>query len=191
MGTVITPPNDLAAELALDLEDAFPAFVHQTIDGIYSGVRRLAPGEAEEITQQTYVRAWKALGGYEPERIRSLKLQGWLWTIALNLCRNAARSRSRRPQTVGLEAARPMPSTLPSPEAVAMQSAEAAEWDRRFRLLAEPLRNGVVLRHVVGLSYVEMADALNRPVGTVKADVHRGLEHLRRIINDEGEEHRA
>ena len=55
-----------------------------------------------------------------------------------------------------------------------MRSVEAATWDHRLRLLSDPLRHAVVLRHVVGLTYAEIADALNRPVGTVKADVHRG-----------------
>jgi RNA polymerase sigma-70 factor (ECF subfamily) len=185
MATVTAPTHDHAAALARDLDGAFPEFVRQTIDGIYSGVRRLAAREAEEITQETYVRAWKALSGYDPDRIRALKLNGWLWTIALNLCRNAARSRSRRPKSVALDAAAHAPSSLSSPEAAALEGAVAAEWDRRLGSLSAPMRNAVVLRHVVGLSYAEVAEALDRPVGTVKADVHRGIERLRRLLEEE------
>jgi RNA polymerase sigma-70 factor (ECF subfamily) len=46
-------------------------------------------------------------------------------------------------------------------------------------------RTGVVLRHVVGLSYAEVAEAVDRPEGTVKADVHRGLARLRDAVNRE------
>jgi RNA polymerase sigma-70 factor (ECF subfamily) len=48
------------------------------------------------------------------------------------------------------------------------------------------MRAAVVLRHVAGLSYREIAAALDRPVGTVKADVSRGLDRLRRQLEEEG-----
>jgi RNA polymerase sigma-70 factor (ECF subfamily) len=100
MGTTTTPQRDqLAKRLAHDLDGAFPDLVRQTVDGLFSGVRRLAPQVAEEITQETYIRAYRALQGYGSERVQQLKIQGWLWTIALNLCRNAARTRSTRQRT--------------------------------------------------------------------------------------------
>ena len=61
----------------------------------------------------------------------------------------------------------------------------------RIEVLAEQLarlpwaqRSAVVLRHVTGLSYSEVAAALARPVGTVKADVHRGLQQLRTLLEE-------
>lgn len=183
----MTMPNlqTHAARLARDVDRAFPDFVRDTIDGVYSGVRRLAPGRAEDITQETYLRAYRALSGYDPERISSLNVAGWLWTIALNLCRNAARSASRAPTLVGLDSVAEEPSSTPTPEAAAVTGAEAAVWQRRLDRLSEPIRHAVVLRHVSGLSYAEVAAALGRPVGTVKADVHRGIERLRIIVEEE------
>jgi RNA polymerase sigma-70 factor (ECF subfamily) len=46
-------------------------------------------------------------------------------------------------------------------------------------------RETVVMRHVVGLGYTEIAEAVGRPVGTVKAEVHRGLARLRALLPDE------
>jgi RNA polymerase sigma-70 factor (ECF subfamily) len=63
----------------------------------------------------------------------------------------------------------------------------AAEGERLAALVARlpwAQRAAVVLRHVTGLSYSEVAAALGRPVGTVKADVHRGLQQLRSLLEE-------
>jgi RNA polymerase sigma-70 factor (ECF subfamily) len=54
--------------------------------------------------------------------------------------------------------------------------------------LPERYRAAVVLRHIEGLSYVEMADVLDQPAGTIKANVHRGLETLRKTLTEEKSE---
>ena len=73
--TTRTAPSRLNARLARDLDDAFPALVAEYVDGLFSGVRRLAPShaDAEDLVQETFLRAYKALTGYEPKRIRELK----------------------------------------------------------------------------------------------------------------------
>ena len=65
------------------------------------------------------------------------------------------------------------------------EPADSAAWDRRLAALPSAQRRAVVLRHVVGLSYQEIAEAVARPEGTVKTDVHRGLERLRAVIEQE------
>ena len=176
----------LQDQLADDVDRAFPAVVNAHVDGLYSGVVRLTHDghDAEEIVQETFVRAHTALHGYSPKRRSELKLAAWLWTIAANLCRNRARSISRRPRVVGL-------TTVAEREATDDTAAEAVErtdatWQARLAELSEPERYAVVLRHVVGLTYTEIATALDRKTGTVKSDVHRGLERLRTIIEQEG-----
>jgi RNA polymerase sigma-70 factor (ECF subfamily) len=62
---------------------------------------------------------------------------------------------------------------------------DSVAWDRRLRRLPPHQRQAVVLRHVVGLSYPEIAQVVARPEGTVKADVHRGLDKLRQIMEEE------
>jgi RNA polymerase sigma-70 factor (ECF subfamily) len=59
-------------------------------------------------------------------------------------------------------------------------------WRRRLAELPEAMRAAVVLRHVVGLPYEAIAEVLERPTGTVKSDVHRGIERLREVLANEG-----
>jgi RNA polymerase sigma-70 factor (ECF subfamily) len=181
-----TMTADLTSLLAADLDGNFVAMIRTHQDGIYSGVRRLAPrpADAEDITQETFARAYRALRGYESDRIRELELRAWLWTIALNLCRNAARARSRRPRTVPLGPAHDR-ATPDSVEDAALESFAEAAWRHRLASLPPRQRTAVVLRHVADLSYAEIAAAVDRPEGSVKSDVHRGLERLRRIIEIE------
>ncbi len=176
----------LANRLADGIDGAFPELVDTFHGSIFSGVFRLTRdrGDAEDLTQETFVRAYRALGGYPPDRIRTLRLRGWLWTIAINLCRNRARNRSRRPRTSPLELG-PDPTAPDSTEAAALAAVDD-EWLDRLATLAVPVRQAVVLRHVVGLTYQEISTSLDRPVGTVKSDVHRGLDHLRGMLEREG-----
>lgn len=168
--------SDLCHRLAADLDGAFPDLVRELSPDVYSGLRRLHGDDGEDLTQETFIRAYRALCGYDPDRIRTLSLRGWIWTIALNLGRNHARDRARRPTPVELEDRHGISDPEP---------ADAAAWDRRLAQLSAAQRRAVVLRHVVGLSYAEIAEAMGRPEGTVKADVHRGLQRLRTIMEDE------
>jgi RNA polymerase sigma factor (sigma-70 family) len=177
--------DDLAHRLAADLDGAFPDLVRALQDPVFSGVLRLTRdrADAEEITQEAFVRAYGALERYPAEQVRGLALRPWLWTIALNLCRNRARSRRRRPAEVALGDHDGRATGSTEDEAIA--AADHA-WRRRLETLAEPVRAAVVLRHVVGLGYDEIAAALDRPTGTVKSDVHRGIERLRTLLIEEG-----
>jgi RNA polymerase sigma-70 factor (ECF subfamily) len=169
--------DDLCRRLADDFDTTFPEVVSALSDDVYSGLRRLAgTDEAEDLTQETFIRAYKALRGYPEERIRSLRLRGWIWTIALNLGRNHARDRARRPTPVMLEDRFGVEDPEPP---------DSTAWDRRLSRLATAQRQAVVLRHVVGLDYDEIAEAIDRPAGTVKSDVHRGLDRLRRLMEEE------
>ena len=176
-------------DLARDIDGVFPALVSAHQDGIYSGVRRLLPSaaDAEDVAQETFVRAYRALKGYGAARIEQLAVRPWLWTIALNLCRNAARSRSRRPALVPLDRAGEQPDARLADEA-ALAGIPDPAWRRRLEALPAAMRTAVVLRHVVDLPYAEVATAMARPVGTVKADVHRAIGRLRDMLIEEREE---
>lgn len=168
--------EDLRNRLAEDLDQAFPDLVVALQSELFSGLRSLAGGDAEDLAQETFIRAYRALSEYEPERVRNLSLRGWIWTIALNLGRNHLRDRARRPTVAGefhqLGQEDPEP-----PDLVA--------WGSRLSKLSLSMRRAVVLRHVVGLDYPEISSVTKRPVGTVKADVHRGLQRLRTIMEEE------
>jgi len=169
--------------LAANLDAAFPDLVREMKDGVYSGVRRMVPSsaDAEDIAQETFIRAYRALTNYPAERIRELNLRAWVWTIAMNLCRNAARTRSRRPRTVELDRDAFAPG--PGPEAQVLVADENQRWSELLNRLPASQRDAVILRHVVGLAYADIADATGRPQGTVKADVHRGIAKLQEALS--------
>lgn len=178
MVTVTHSEQTLTTDLARDLDGAFERYVRATADGIFSGALRMLGdrSDAEDVMQETYARAYRALQGYEADRILSLRVDGWTWTIAANLCRNRLRSRARRPTSPLGDRERAVGG--PSTEEEALSDLSAALRDALLDL-PFPQRAGVVLRHVLDLSYPEIAEALDRPEGTVKADVHRGLARLR------------
>jgi len=140
--------------------------------------------DAEEVAQDTFLRAYRALADYPPERVRELKQRAWLHRIAVNVFRN--RVRGLRPRLVELNGSEP--STASGPEEDVLRRAEIDELAARVACLPARYREAVVLRHVQELSYAEVADALGQPVGTVKANVHRGLKILRGENHGDGDD---
>ncbi|MEX2011918.1 MAG: sigma-70 family RNA polymerase sigma factor [Chloroflexota bacterium] len=183
----------LLADLATDLDGNFERLVLSHQDRLYTIALRLLgdPRDAEEVAQDAFVRAYRALASYEPMRIRELRLRPWLATIAINVCRNRARRRTL--QLVSLEAPARRQLDDGGPGAVATSLADptggpleatvrrdsAHHWAALLASLPALYRAPIVLRHVDGLSYEEMSSVLGRPEGTLKAQVHRGLALLR------------
>lgn len=171
--------ESITARLADDLDATFPEVVREVSSDLYSGAYRMLGNrqDAEDVAQEALVRAYRALSGYDPARIRDLRLRPWLWTIAANLCRNRLRSRARK-RASSLDDHDPA-DTGPGPETVAERSHLRDELARLLLDLPWPMRTAVVLHHVVGMPYDEIATALERPAATVRSDVHRGLARLR------------
>jgi RNA polymerase sigma-70 factor (ECF subfamily) len=187
--------DTLPAALASDLDAAFERLVRSHQDRLYTIALRLLgdPRDAEEVAQDAFVRAHRAIAGYPPERVRELRLRPWLATIVVNLCRN--RARRHEPAVVridqpdagdaGASGAASVAGSLrsldprDSPHDVAIRRDGARHWVTLLATLPDRYRTAVVLRHVDGLSYDEMATVLGRPEGTIKAQVHRGLAQLR------------
>jgi RNA polymerase sigma-70 factor (ECF subfamily) len=172
------------AELARDLDGSFAILVEHHQDLVYGLARRWSrgPHDAEDLAQDAFLRAYRALRGYERDRIAALHVRGWLARIVLNLARN--RARGAGPVTTSLDPTAdlshdPQDRPFDRPEAVAERREAAQRWAGLLAGLPPRLRTAVELRHVDGLSYAEAATALARPIGTVKSDVHRGVRLLR------------
>lgn len=189
--------DTLAGRLAADLDGSFEALVVAHQDRLYTIAVRLLgdPSDAEEVAQDAFVRAYRALAGYPAERIRALRLRPWLASITVNLARN------RRRRVVDRQPAVPLAPLLAAGFEPAERATEEPEarhalletgqaWAARIAALPPAYRAAVVLRHVDGLSYDDMAVALDRPEGTVKAQVHRGLRLLRAALEAEAAPHR-
>jgi len=181
--------STLITALADDLDGSFEAFVLAHQDRLYSIALRVLgdPRDAEEAAQDAFVRAYRALAGYDEARIRDLRLRPWLATIVLNLCRSRLTRRPAGRRALSLDV--PLPGDLEprvdeahGPAAASAARAAAHDWAELLLTLPPAYRSAVVLRHVDGLTYPELATALGRPEGTVKAQVHRGLALLRTAL---------
>jgi RNA polymerase sigma-70 factor (ECF subfamily) len=183
---------ELPDRLARDLDGSFEELVvvHQRL--VYGLALRVVGdrGDAEEVAQDTFARAYHALAGYDAERVAAMRLRPWLARIALNLARN--RLRRRPPAARALEDGdgQPLAVAAPAaaePAAVAERHEDQARWAELLATLPRGWREAVVLRHVEGLPYAEVAEVLGRPVGTVKTHVHRGVRQLREQLQQREE----
>lgn len=180
----------LRVALLADLDSGFAGVVRSYERIVYSVALRLAgrPAEAEDLAAEAFLRAYRALRGYDEARIGALRLRPWLLTIVRNTARNSARDAGRRPAPP--PAAEPVeePAVGPSVE----QQVEQHEARRRLGALLSQLpdaqRLAVVLRHVVGLPTAEVAEVLGCPEGTAKSHVSRGLQRLRALALTSGKE---
>ena len=170
---------------------AFDHLVMERSGDVYALLYRLTEDaeEARDLTQETFLRAFQSI-----ERFRGdADLKTWLYRIAINQARNRWRwwRRRRRDQTVSLDAEvgqseQPLSSQLRAAGNNPEQDALARERETSLRLalrsLSRSYREAVILRDIEGLSYEEIAAALEISAGTVKSRLSRGRLELRRIL---------
>ena len=166
-------------------EDAFAELVGLHADRVYGALRHfgLDAGEAEDVAQEVFLRAWRGLGGFQ-ERAQ---LSTWLYRIAFN---EAQRRLSRR----GPPAAEPDPddgadsvAAIPEaadlgPEARALDHEFEAILDRALAELPAEWRAAVVLRDIEGLSTEEAAAVVGVRQPAFKSRLHRGRMRLRTLL---------
>ena len=170
---------------------AFNALVLRHQDALYGlALRFLGDREsAEDATQEAFIRAYRSIDSFRGERFRS-----WLFTIVANLARDELRRRGRRPQR-SLDEARDDPERPsidppdrgPSPEDEALRGDLRAVLERALLELPEEWRLVVVLSDVHGLSYEEVAEVIEAPLGTVKSRLSRARGRLRDLLRASGE----
>lgn len=124
-------------------------------------------GVAEDIAQETFVRAYLGLGRFRGDSA----FYTWLFGILLNVYRRFLR-RSRRDRTTGLTGVEPVDGA-PSPSRRAAVGEELGRALRAIEHLPRRLREVMVLRHVEGMSYEQIAAAAGCRIGTVRSRLHR------------------
>jgi len=132
--------------------------------------------DAEDVTQETFVRMFRALERYDPSR----PFTAWLFTITSRLCIDLLRRRRIRPlplvrQEAGSseEETVDVPDTSPGPDTVTQHQEEERRVVDMIEALPPHYRIVVMMRHQQDMAYEEIAVALGLPLGTVKARIHR------------------
>lgn len=140
--------------------------------------------DAEEVTQETFVLAYRALGAFRGDGHPA----AWLSRIAVREAWRKSADRNRRDKLTAdldpADAAIPHDTRDPMSEAVHMEERESVR--AAVEQLPDLYRHVVALRYFAELSIGEIAEATGRPDGTVKAQLHRGLKRLRQIFEEGG-----
>ncbi len=154
------------------------------MDAIYDAALRLAgePATAQDLTQETYLRAWRAFDSFEP----GTNCKAWLLRIQYNLFCTLYRRDQRLPM-VAIEAgddtpALQVPSFEPGPEEATVRELDRVAVRRAIAQLPEDFRATVTLVDIQGLSCAEAAALMGVPRGTVLSRLHRARRRLEGLL---------
>jgi RNA polymerase sigma-70 factor (ECF subfamily) len=143
------------------------------------------PAEAEDVAQEAFVKAYRAIGSFRGDSA----FYTWLYRIAVNTARNTMASRQRRPLDYEADLSESEQSVVESrmrhgdtPEAAALSDEIHHTVNGAIEALPEDLRTAIILREVEGLSYEEIAEAMDCPVGTVRSRIFRAREAIDRSL---------
>ncbi|MGH9089335.1 MAG: sigma-70 family RNA polymerase sigma factor [Acidimicrobiales bacterium] len=159
---------------------------------LYTAALRMTrnPSDAEDLVQETYLKAYRAFGGFT----EGTNLRAWLYRILTNTYINAYRAAKRRPEVSDVEDVedlylyrRLVPTdgmrTGRSAEDEALDSFTDDEVKAAIESLPDAFRIAVLLADVEGFSYKEIAEITDVPIGTVMSRIHRGRRALQKALH--------
>lgn len=135
---------------------------------------------AEDAFQETFLRVFRKREHYRA----GAPFRPWLYTICLNTCRDALRSRNRRPEAELDKAALVVPDAQPGPETLTGQSAMAESIKQAIEKLPDKQREVFLLAYYQQLQYPEISAILDIPVGTVKSRMFHASRFLAEQLKD-------
>lgn len=181
METILSPQD----------QDRFRSLMEQTYKKVFNLAYRLAGNrtDAEDLTQEAFFRAYRAFGDFEGDR----PFENWIFRIVNRLFLDLIRTKSRRVQTVSYDA--PVRTDKgedlysveaadqnPSPEQEMLYDTMSEELEAALLKLKPEQRLLVLLADVEGMPYVEIAQVVGVPVGTVRSRLHRAHKALRQHL---------
>jgi len=164
------------------------------MDSLYAGAMRMTrnPSDAEDLVQETYLKAYRGYGGFEA----GTNLKAWLFRILTNTYINRYRQQQRRPDESadvddvedfylyrrlgGVDQAR----IGQSAEDQVLELFTEDEVKHALESLPDSFRMAVLLADVEGFAYKEIAEILDIPIGTVMSRLHRGRKALQKALYD-------
>jgi RNA polymerase sigma-70 factor, ECF subfamily len=168
-------------------KSAFDALVLKYQHRVLKLVQRYVrdPSEAEDVTQDAFIKAYRALPNFRGDSA----FYTWLYRIAINTAKNALVAAGRRPMTYDLDAQDGSGPDFSSrlrdpdtPERMLLTDEIRSTVNRAIDQLPEDLRTAIVLRELEGLSYEDIARTMECPVGTVRSRIFRAREAIDRHL---------
>ena len=158
-------------------------YQHKIVNLVMRYVRD--PDQALDITQEAFVKAYRALPRFRGDSA----FYTWLYRIAVNTAKNYLASQRRRPMDVELDLQDPEQYDLhaklketDTPEGVMISQELRETVEKAINSLPEDLRTAIVLRELDGMSYEEIAETMECPVGTVRSRIFRAREAISKKV---------
>ncbi len=185
--------REVAALACKGRESAFRELIARYERPVFSLVYRMVRDRtlAEDLAQEAFIKAFHALGSYKPE----YKFSSWLFKIANNL--TIDHLRKKKLDTISIdgsphasgeeETARTrftLPDTGETPDEYTENRELGGQIEDAISRLRPEYRTAILLRHVEGHSYDEVADIMELPLGTVKTYIHRGRSELKELLSE-------
>ena len=169
--------------------DSFNQLVLRWERPIYALAYRVIGREedARDVAQETFLRAFRALGGFKGQA----KFSSWLYRITLNLCRDWIRKERRTPVSQapeGIDIVELAGEATPSEtiEQLVGRNQLSRAVSKAMASLSEEQRTAIILKEYHGLTFQEIADMLDCPLSTVKTRLYQGLSVVRKQLEHAG-----
>ncbi|MDE2125121.1 MAG: sigma-70 family RNA polymerase sigma factor [Armatimonadetes bacterium] len=188
MGKLMVADAALVKRAQANDRAAFNDIVLRYKARVYNYVYRMVHSatEAEDLTQETFVKAYLSIGSFQSRA----SLNTWLYRIATNVCIDFSRRNQKLQNTVSLSAEteadddeRELPDATFDPQRLALNRELGDRLDLALQGLPEKLRTVVLLYDVEGLAYDEIAGILGCPLGTVKSRLFNARASLRERLS--------
>jgi len=191
VSAIQTQNATLSADLNHEERREFDRHMKRTYRKVFDLAYRLSRSrtDAEDLTQEAFVRALRAYRGFEGDR----PFENWIFRIVTRLYLDLRRTRDRRVKTVSYDA----PLTPdgsddtvtfeaadqgPTPDEYLLRGELSEEMIASLQQLSKEQRELIWMADVEGLPYKEIAERISAPVGTVRSRLHRAHKQLRRLI---------
>ena len=135
---------------------------------------------AEDLLQETLIKAWKGLRGYSEQQ----KFSSWLFTIAHNVFIDEVRMRNAGENTTYFQSGADIPSNL-TPHSELVMTENRVALQREVENLPVAQRHVFLLRQHSGLPFKEIAEIMNQPLNTVLSHMHYAVKKLKRCLHEE------
>lgn len=147
--------------------------------------RYVSDGDAQDVAQEAFIKAYRALKGFKGNSA----FYTWLYRIAINTAKNHLVARSRRPASQDIDVAdaelyghTEQMSDVETPEASAMTEELKRAVIRAITALPAELKTAITLRELEGMSYEEIAESMDCPIGTVRSRIFRARAAIDEVI---------